>query len=76
MPVMTAQREELSRLIEFLPDDKVQATLDYVLQYFGESSDDGEPPLTEDELEGLRVAEQELSEGKGLQFAAVMKELW
>ena len=34
MPVMTAQRRELSRLVEILPDDQVQATLDYVLQRF------------------------------------------
>ena len=34
MPVMTAQRRKLSRLVEILPDDQVQATLDYVLQRF------------------------------------------
>ena len=34
MPVMTAQRRELSRLVGILPDDQVQATLDYVLQRF------------------------------------------
>ena len=41
MPVMTAQRRELSRLVKILPDDQVQATLDYVLQRFdGPSSED------------------------------------
>ena len=34
MPVMTAQLRKLSRLVEILPDDQVQATLDYVLQRF------------------------------------------
>ena len=41
-----------------------------------EDLDEKEPPLNDDEREGLLVAERELAEGKGISFSEVMRELW
>ena len=47
---------------------------DYIfLQHAG--YDEDEPPLTEDEIEGLKIAEQEIAEGKGIPFEQLLKEL-
>ena len=45
--------------------------------YIGDlECDDDEPPLTEEELEDIRIADQEFREGKGIPFAEVLRELW
>ncbi len=48
----------------------------HALEGYLDDLEDEEPPLNDDELEGLRIAEQELDEGKGIPFSDVMKELW
>jgi hypothetical protein len=35
-----------------------------------------EPPLNDDEKEGLRVANRELSVGEGRSFKEALKDLW
>ena len=38
--------------------------------------DDDEPPLTEDEIRGLEIADREISEGKAVSFDEAFKDLW
>ena len=48
----------------------------HAIEDYLDDLEDKEPPLNNDELEGLRIAEKELDEGKGIPFSDVMQELW
>ena len=45
--------------------------LNYVIQTF-----DDEPPLNDDELHGLEIADSEIAEGKAIPFSEVFRDLW
>jgi PHD/YefM family antitoxin component YafN of YafNO toxin-antitoxin module len=53
-------REELSQMIQKLPDDKVTATLDFVRAL----QDEDDEPLTEDELAQIAEAEADIAAGR------------
>lgn len=72
MPAVTLEREKLSRMIDSLSDENVLTALDYVSSFLP----DEEPPLNEDELEGLRSADRDIAEGRVRSFAEAIKDLW
>lgn len=37
---------------------------------------DDEPPLTDDELNGIEIADREIAEGKAIPFSEVLRDLW
>jgi hypothetical protein len=60
MPTATIEREELSRMIQDLPDDKVTVILDFVRAL----QDEDDEPLTEDELAQIAEAEADIAAGR------------
>lgn len=72
MSAVITEREQLSRMIQDIPDAFVEDVIRHVSLYL---PDPDEPPLTEEELAGLAEAERELAEGKGIPLADVLKEL-
>ena len=43
---------------------------------FGVITYDDEPPLTEEEISGIEVADKEIAEGKAIPFSEVFGDLW
>ena len=64
------ERKRIYNMIRTLPDDKAARVLSYIQAIQSE-----EPPLNEDEEEGLRVAYAELAVGKGQPLKDVLAEL-
>ena len=74
MSAISAPRKMLIGLVLDMSEEKVPDVLDLVMrEIIGYDVD--EPPLTEDELRGIAIAEQELAEGKGIPFSQLMREL-
>lgn len=72
---VSAQRKMLIGLVNDLPEEQIPLILDYIIRnQFG--YDEDEPPLTEDEIEGLKIAKQEIAEGKVIPLSKVMEELY
>jgi hypothetical protein len=63
-------RRAMYRLIRDLPEEKAARVMSYI-----KSLQEEEPPLSEDEEEGLRQAYAELASGQGERFREVFKEL-
>ncbi len=76
MPALTKQREKLIGIINNLSDNEIMGLMNYFFPDMNDFSIDNEPPLNEDELKGLEIAKKELSDGKGIPFAEVIKDLW
>ncbi len=75
MSAISAPRKMLIGLVLDMPEEKVPQILDYIVRnQLG--YDEDEPPLTEDEIEGLKLAEQDIAEGRIIPFDEAMKELW
>lgn len=74
MSAISAPRKMLIGLVLDMSEEKVPQILDYIVRnQLG--YDEDEPPLTEEELHGIAIAEQELAEGKGIPFSQLMREL-
>ena len=52
--------------------DNVSLPVTYVIFDY----DDDEPPLNDDELHGLEIADGEIAEGKAIPFSEVFRDLW
>ncbi|MBQ3652999.1 MAG: hypothetical protein II954_01125 [Synergistaceae bacterium] len=74
MSAISAPRKMLIGLVLDMSEEKVPDVLDLVMREII-GYDEDEPPLTEDELRGIAIAEQELAEGKGIPFSQLMREL-
>ena len=51
--------------------ESIPLELNYVIPPF-----DDEPPLNEDEIHGLEIADREIAEGKAILFSEVFRDLW
>ena len=51
--------------------ENIPLELNYVIPPF-----DDEPPLNEDEIRGLEIADREIAEGKAIPFSEVFRDLW
>jgi hypothetical protein len=71
MTTTIVEREEIFQAIQNLPDDKAAKAMSYI-----KALGLDEPPLTQDEIEGLRIANLELSNGEGRSFKEALKDLW
>ena len=75
MSAISAPRKMLIGLVLDMPEEKIPQILDYIVRnQLG--YDEDEPPLTEDEIEGLKLAEQDIAEGRIIPFDEAMRELW
>ncbi|MBR0034798.1 MAG: hypothetical protein IJP54_03890 [Synergistaceae bacterium] len=62
----------IARVLD-LSDELLPETMEYIMrQSIG--YDEDEPPLTEDELQEIAIAEQEIAEGKGIPLSELLKE--
>ncbi|MBQ4431243.1 MAG: hypothetical protein II877_07040 [Synergistaceae bacterium] len=62
----------IARVLD-LSDELLPETMEYIMrQSIG--YDEDEPPLTEDELREIAIAEQEIAEGKGIPLSELLKE--
>lgn len=70
---VSPQRKMLIGLINDLQEEKLPQIIEYVMrETIG--YDEDEPPLTEDELREIAIAEQEIAEGKGIPLSELLKE--
>lgn len=75
MSDLSAKKKEVIMLVLDMSEEEISRLKDYIfLQNVG--YDEDEPPLTEDEIEGLKLAEQDIAEGRIIPFDQVIKELW
>ncbi|MBQ7221442.1 MAG: hypothetical protein IJS28_10720 [Synergistaceae bacterium] len=75
MSTVSPQRKTLISLVCDIPEEKLPQMMNYVMrEVIG--YDEDEPPLTEDEIEGLKLAEQDIAEGRIIPFEEALKELW
>ena len=72
---ISAQRKILIGLVNDIPEEKLQLAIDTLNLNLLEP-DENEPPLTEDEMRGIAIAEKELAEGNVIPLSEVLKELW
>ena len=64
----------IARVLD-MSDELLPETMEYIMrQSIG--YDEDEPPLTEDEIEGIKQAEKDIAEGRIIPFDQVIKELW
>ena len=75
MSATPTPRQMLSDIMNDLPEAQKQHIINCIVRE-AIGYDEDEPPLTEDEIEGLEIGKQELAEGKGIPFSEVLKELW
>ena len=62
----------IARVLD-MSDELLPETMEYIMrQSIG--YDEDEPPLTEDELREIAIAEQEIAEGKGIPLSELLKE--
>ena len=73
MSAVSQQRKMLVNLVLDMPEEKIPQITEYIMREII-GYDDDEPPLTEDEIEGIRIAKQELAEGKGIPLSELLKE--
>ena len=75
MSAVSQQRKMLVELVLDIPEEKLPQIMNYVLRE-AIGYDEDEPPLTEDEIEGLELARQDIEAGRIIPFDQVIKELW
>jgi hypothetical protein len=63
--------EALYKKFQALPEEKAAQAMSYI-----KTLEMAEPPLNDDEKEGLRVANMELAAGEGRSFKEAIKDLW
>ena len=73
MNVMTVEKETLYKTIRDLPDEKAALVMGFVQRLI---TCDEEPPLTQEEKDGLCIADAELARGEGRSFAEAFDDLW
>ncbi|MBQ7215828.1 MAG: hypothetical protein IJS39_07560 [Synergistaceae bacterium] len=74
MSGVSQKRKDVIALVLDMSDEEISRLRDYIfLQSVG--FDEDEPPLTDDEFNGINIAEQEIAEGKGIPLQQVIKEL-
>ena len=72
---VSAQRKMLVALVLDMTEEEIQDALESMARnHFG--YDEDEPPLTDDELEGLRLADEDIAAGRVRPFDEALKELW
>ena len=70
--VSQLRKDIIARVLD-LSDELLPETMEYIMrQSIG--YDEDEPPLTEDELREIAIAEQEIAEGKGIPLSELLKE--
>ena len=72
---VSAQKKWLISLILDMSDEQVAELNEYAIRnQIG--YDENEPPLNDDEIEGLKIAKQESSAGETIPLSEVLKELY
>ena len=72
---VSEQRRMLINMVNDLQEDLIPLIIDDIMrEQIG--YDEDEPPLTKDEIEGLKLAEQDIAEGRIIPFDKALKELW
>lgn len=72
---VSAQKKWLISLILDMSDEQVAELNEYAIRnQIG--YDENEPPLNDDEIEGLKIARQESSVGETIPLSEVLKELY
>ena len=61
MTTATVEREELSHMVQCLPDDKLAAALGVIRAL----QDEDDKPLTDDEMAQIAEAEADIAAGRG-----------
>ena len=75
MSDVSPKKKEVIMLVLDMSEEEISRLKDYIfLQHVG--YDENEPPLTDEEIEGLKLAEQDIAEGRIIPFDQVIKELW
>ena len=75
MSDVSPKKKEVIMLVLDMSEEEISRLKDYIfLQHVG--YDEDEPPLTEEEIEGLKLGEQDIAEGRIIPFDQVIKELW
>ncbi|MBQ7263555.1 MAG: hypothetical protein IJR14_07520 [Synergistaceae bacterium] len=72
MSAVITEREQLSRMIQDIPDAFVEDVIRHVSLYL---PDPDEPPLTEEELAGLAEAERDVAAGRMRPISEVLRDL-
>ena len=75
MSAVSQQRKMLVELVLDMPEENIPQITEYIMREII-GYDEDEPPLTEDEIEGLRLAKEDIAAGRVIPFDEVMKELW
>jgi hypothetical protein len=71
MTTITLAREELSKTLQNLPDDRVMIALNFIRTL----QDEDDEPLTEDELAQLAEAEKDVAAGRIYTWEEVKRRL-
>ena len=63
MSAVSQQRKMLVELVLDIPEEKIPQITEYIMREII-GYDEDEPPLTEDEIEGLRLAKEDIAAGR------------
>ena len=74
MSEVSQLRKDIIALVLDMSDELLPETMEYIMRQTI-CYDEDEPPLTDDEIEAIKLAEQDIAEGKGIPISELLKEL-